>query len=250
LPFLEPARVREMAQDDSIKDQESAMCEMVKRVKARRETERSVLVAHAFVQGGRESDSERSVAIGNAETIAASVFEGFSYVALGHLHRPQHVEAKNICYSGSLLKYSRSEVGYEKTVNVVEIDAEGSAQIEPVALPLLRDLRHLEGTMEELTGSGAIGPPEDYVSFQLLDKAPVDDAMAQLRKVYPNAVHVEQPEFTLKGPISLPDKDHAERSMRELFEDFFEQVEGEPMCEEELLLLDEVLAEIEGEDAS
>ena len=250
LPFLEPARVREMAQDDTIKDQESAMREMVKRVKARRETERSVLVAHAFVQGGRESDSERSVAIGGAETIAASVFEGFSYVALGHLHRPQHVDAESVCYSGSLLKYSRSEVKYDKTVNVVEIDAEGRAQVEHVGLPLLRDLRHLEGTMEYLTGSGPLGDPDDYVSFQLLDKAPVDDAMARLRKVYPNAVHVEQPQFMLQGAIALPGKDHAERSIRELFEDFFEQVEGESMGEEELLLLDEVLAEIEGEDGS
>src|SRR5690554_7551712 len=48
---------------------------------------------------------------------SAACFDGFDYVALGHLHRPQTVGESRIRYSGSLLKYSLSEAGHEKSVS-------------------------------------------------------------------------------------------------------------------------------------
>jgi exonuclease SbcD len=150
IPFLEPARVREIAQDDTITDQQTAMAEMLRRVAQRRTSARSVLVAHAFVQGGSQSDSERTLSVGGAATISASLFDGFTYVALGHLHRPQHIGSQRIQYAGSLLKYSLSEVGHRKSVTVVDIDGAGEVVVERVSLPLARDLRHLEGTLDEL----------------------------------------------------------------------------------------------------
>jgi exonuclease SbcD len=52
---------------------------------------RAVVVAHAFVQGGEASESERDISIGGAQTVPSSVFAGADYVALGHLHRPHAV---------------------------------------------------------------------------------------------------------------------------------------------------------------
>ncbi|MFA4928748.1 MAG: exonuclease SbcCD subunit D [Patulibacter sp.] len=52
---------------------------------------RGVVVAHAFVHGGEPSESERDISIGGAQTVSASVFDGFAYAALGHLHRPHAV---------------------------------------------------------------------------------------------------------------------------------------------------------------
>lgn len=52
---------------------------------------RAVVVAHAFVQGGEPSESERDISIGGAQTVPPSVFAGVSYAALGHLHRPHAV---------------------------------------------------------------------------------------------------------------------------------------------------------------
>lgn len=52
---------------------------------------RAVVVAHAFVQGGEPSESERDISIGGAQTVPPSLFAGITYTALGHLHRPHAV---------------------------------------------------------------------------------------------------------------------------------------------------------------
>jgi exonuclease SbcD len=170
-------------------------------------------------------------------------------VALGHLHRPQHIGSQRIQYAGSLLKYSLSEVGHRKSVTVVDIDGAGEVVVERVSLPLARDLRHLEGTLDELL-AGAPGT-DDLVYVTLLDKGPVFDAMARLRQLYPHAIHIEQPQFVPQGAMELPDAEHRRKSLSELFGTFFEQVQGEALSDGERSALDEVLASMTRlEDAS
>jgi exonuclease SbcD len=236
--------VRQLAEDDGVTDQQSAMEEMVRRIGERRTSKRSVLVTHAFVQGGKESDSERTLSIGGAETIAAATFDGFTYAALGHLHRPQQIGNERIQYAGSLLKYSVSEADHDKSVTVVDIDGEGDVTIKRTALPILRDLRHLEATLDELISGEPQGNVEDFVYVTLRDKGPVYDAMARLRTVYPNANHIEQPQFVPEGAMKLPDQDHRSQSVGELFAAFFVEVEGEPLSDEESAALNEVIASL------
>ncbi len=86
---------------------------------------RSVLVAHAYVSGATTSESERPLSLGGAGDVPASVFAGFDYAALGHLHRPQRAGDERVRYAGSLLKYSFSEHDQRKSVTVVDIGAPG-----------------------------------------------------------------------------------------------------------------------------
>ena len=253
VPYLEPARVRELADDDTIVDQHSAMAEMVRRIQLRDRAPRSVLVAHAFVQGGTISDSERNLSVGGASTVAASVFQGFDYVALGHLHRPQSVggggvDRDRVQYSGSLLKYSKSEVDHIKSVTVIDMDGAGDIQTERVQLPLARDLRVVTGTLEALEARGPEGNADDYIYAMIDDKGPVYDAMARLRKVYPNAIHIEQAQFVPEGAMRLPDRERRGQSITELFGSFFVEVQGEDMGEDERAMLRDVLEEL-GVDA-
>jgi exonuclease SbcD len=110
-----------------------------------------VAVAHAFVVGGAVSESERPLSVGGSGAVAADVFHGFDFVALGHLHRPQCI-GDRMHYSGSLLKYSLSEAEHIKTVSLIELDAEGGVRIEAIPLRPLRDLRVLTGTLAGLRG--------------------------------------------------------------------------------------------------
>lgn len=84
----------------------------------------NIIVSHLFITGGIESDSERKIqTIGGTYAVDSSVFpEKTDYVALGHLHRMQPIKAKCLAYySGSPIRYSQSEVGYEKCVLVLDI---------------------------------------------------------------------------------------------------------------------------------
>ena len=46
-------------------------------------------VTHQFVTGAATCESEE-LSVGGTDNVDASVFDGFDYVALGHLHGPQN----------------------------------------------------------------------------------------------------------------------------------------------------------------
>ena len=163
IPYADAAEARHAYEDDDIHDQQAVAAAGVARaLGATPAGERSVAVAHAFVAGALESESGRPLSVGGATQVPAAVYDGFDYVALGHLHRPQRCGRDTVRYAGSLLKYSFAEHDHVKSVSVVEIGAPGSAAgdagaagrarvgVETVALTPRRDVRRLEGTLAEL----------------------------------------------------------------------------------------------------
>lgn len=73
---------------------------------------RNILISHQFYTAGGEtpktSDSE-TISVGGLDQVDISCLAPFSYVALGHIHRPQSMGRESIRYCGSMLKYSVSE---------------------------------------------------------------------------------------------------------------------------------------------
>jgi exonuclease SbcD len=180
LPYAEPSQMGSYLHDDSITCHENAMQHWIDIVNKKHiPGSRTVPICHAFVVGGEESESERPLDIGGASTVSAKYFDGFHYAALGHLHRSQSLAANShIHYSGSLLKYSFSEAEHTKCVKLVDLDAGGVCRIEPIALTPKRDVRCVEGTMDDLSrGAIELGNRDDYVQVRLLDKGAVFDAL-------------------------------------------------------------------------
>ena len=104
-------------------------------------------------------------------------------------------------YAGSLLKYSFAEHDHDKSVSLVEIGAPGSADgdagaagrarvtVETVSLAPLRDVRIVEGTLDELIAAGRDDPrPDDYIQAVLHDTSALLDPLGRLREVYPNTL--------------------------------------------------------------
>jgi exonuclease SbcD len=192
-----------------------------------------VLIAHAFVAGGTPSESERPLQVGGAGRVGAGRFRGFDYVALGHLHRPQQVGSPRVHYSGSLLKYSFEESPQPKSVNVVELAADGACHIERVPLLPRRDVRCVRGELAELLG----GPPsgesaDDYLHVTLLDRAPAHDALGRLRDVYPNVLQLEHA-LQPGAPDVARHGDHRRLDEHVLFGRFFAEVTGDALNEAE-----------------
>jgi exonuclease SbcD len=151
----------------------------------------SVLVAHAYVAGGSPSDSERTLSVGGADQVAVDCFDGFSYAALGHLHRPQNVSSPRVRYSGSLLKYSRSEAAVAKSVSLAEIGVDGACVVRELALAPRRDVREIQALLADIeSGACADGNSDDYLYIKLLDTTMPVNAMSRVRVRFPNAVDV------------------------------------------------------------
>jgi exonuclease SbcD len=194
-----------------------------------RRAEVAVLVAHLFADGGIESaDSERPIVIGGAERVTAPTLAGWTYVALGHLHRPQTVYGReDIRYSGSLLKYSVAESEHEKGVTLVETIV-GRTVARPLRLAPRRDLVRISGSFDELMHDARFAPAEGaYVEATYTDAGYVVEAAPRLRARFPHLLQAVPQRLVrvLSGAVApaLP----PERA-GELLRDFWRYVEGDP----------------------
>ena len=205
---------------------------------------RSVAVAHAFVSGGATSDSERLLTVGGGGDVPVDVFDGFTYTALGHLHRPQDVGTPQVRYSGSPLAYSFSEE-HPKSVTLLEMGAEGTTRVQEIPVPVGRPVRTLTGTIDELLDPAR--HPDAHGAFVravLTDRETVIDAKVRLQAVYPHVAEIEH-----RRPV--PDTGSAESSgllrrrvaVIDAARAFWEAAEGTPPdAEIDAILVEEAAA--------
>ena len=253
IPYAEPGVVRHILQNDAIHSHQEAMNGILERIQANLNPKaRHVLVGHAFVTPKGEarentSDSERPLSIGGAEHVSADLYDAFHYTALGHLHQAHNVGLPNIQYSGSPLKYSISEENHNKGYLCVELNGEGQVTVEKRPLTPLRDMRTIEGTIDEV-----ITHPvnEDYVFVRLLDERPVLAPMEKIRSVYPNAMHVERPiNLINEKRIDSPTEDRKKMGDQALFKAFYNEVTGREVDPEAEALFIEILEDVRKKEA-
>lgn len=251
IPFAEPSLVREKYTNQVISTYDEAMQLVTEQIASTMKKDvRHVAIAHAFVTPYGESqdntsESERPLSIGGSEYVSAKHFEPFHYTALGHLHRAHYVLHEHIRYAGSPLKFSSSEATHEKGFFIVDLAADGSVEIDKRVFKPKRDLRIVEGTLQEILRHDK---SEDYVFIQLTDRTPVVGAMDQIRTVYENAMHVARK----VQPVELTER--AQFVKREqlddsaLFHAFYEQMTGTEATKAARAIFEDVLQEMLSEE--
>ncbi len=254
IPYMEPAYVREIAGDETIKRHDDAMRYLTRQIEKEKNDRATLLVVHAFVAGGDLSDSERRLcAVGTAEMVGADCFKPFTYTALGHLHKPQAIGSEHIRYSGSLLKYSISEANQPKCFVKLEIVDGKLTTLEEVSLKPKRDLKIVQGPIEAIVKAGAqLGEEErqDYVYAKIESKG-TEDVVGLLKQIYPYTLGAEfvMNKTTSKGRESKQSEFEArkKKSLSELFIDFMDYVGETTFDEEETAYMGEVIKQIEEE---
>ena len=194
---------------------------------------RNVLIAHQFVTGAMRCESEE-VSVGGLDNVDASVFDGFDYVALGHIHSPQAVGRDQVRYCGTPLKYSFSEAGQEKSITVVELKEKGNVEISAVPLHPLRDMRKIRGSYMEVTAKSFYenGNCEDYLHVTLTDEEDILDGLQKLRVIYPNIMQLEYDNRrTRENPELTTAQAVEQKSEMELFMEFYELQNNQPMSQ-------------------
>lgn len=197
---------------------------------------RSVALAHVFLTGGIESESERKF-VGGTENVSAQIFADYNYVALGHLHSPQKF------YAGSPLKYSFDEVKQKKSVSIIDIDGKGEINIKRIPLTPRHDVRIVKGTLNELR---KLPRTEDYICLQLTER--VINVQDKLSWTFPNILSVE---FDLPQSLSPVERERISRenlSTLDYFADFFESQTNEPLNEDYRNAMKELFISIEHEE--
>ncbi len=234
LPFIKPSHVRRYAPDAKIESYTDAVAETIARMDID-PSQRNVLLTHQFVTGAATCDSEE-ISVGGSDNVDASVFEGFDYVALGHLHGPQNIGTNRIRYCGTPLKYSFSEAAHHKSVTVVQLGAKGELELQLRPLTPRHDLRQIRGTFAQLTDKVNYeqGDTQDYVQAILTDEEDVPEAMGKLRVIYPNLLKLTYDNTRTRTAHHIGAADDVEKkSPLQLFEELYEKQNNQPMSEEQ-----------------
>ena len=195
-----------------------------------------ILMGHLFVQGGHVTDSERNIQIGGATAIHANDFpEGVSYVALGHLHRPQTIKGTDypIRYSGSPIPLRFNETGYRKSVYLLKLSDDGTlVQDEYIEIPVFKELCTVEGDEDSILWEAGTGAWDGkYIQVKLKLNQPTVGIGDKIRQAFSErggdvlSVELEQPEAKEGPKISVEDMKRPE----EIFEQFHRtKFDGEP----------------------
>ena len=246
LPFVRPSMVKPILGTDE-NGVSFSYDETVRRLLARESintTERNVLVTHQFyLPAGKlaeeieRMDSETRT-VGNIDQIRTDMLEPFDYVAMGHIHKPMQVGAKQYVYCGTPLACSVSEAGQEKGIRMVELKEKG-AEPKITVLPLvpLRQVRVVKGSLTEVLQQAC----EDYVTIILTDRVDLDviDLQERLHAAFPYLLEIRR-EGLRTVSYERQQTEEAVRNPYELCSGFFQELD-----EEEKRLLRDVLQTVQ-----
>ena len=270
LPSLKPGDVRRFFPETEIGDDYGAALRAVLGACDIDTAERNIVISHQFVtvSGADPERADDEIKLGGIDAVDASVYDAFDYVALGHVHRPQRVGRDTVRYAGSPLKYSFSEVRYDKSATLVELgpkqpgDATGACvSFELIPLEPLHDMREVRMSLDDLIEQGRAAQDEedeearkqafDYLHVTLTDEHPQMDAMRRIHELYPNAMALDYDNAAI---LQARDRvrtavDPEKLDTVQLFATFYEEQAGEPMDDQQKQLVASLVRQIEGGDA-
>lgn len=260
IPYATPAVVRDVLACSEVCDHDTAMAAIVGKIREGwNSQERNVIVTHGFIRGTEELESSESekplsvtLAVGGADYVDIKHFDGFTYVALGHLHGPQQAGSLRVRYAGSLLKYSFSEAKQEKSVTIAHVDKEGELQIECKAFVPLRNMRRIKGMLEDLINPAIYEEANtmDYLHVILTDEGELIEPMSKLRTVYPNVLSLEIEVKDRQVGVSKTSASagYKQKSKLDLFGDFYEDMTGQEFSTEKARIVAKTISAVEIED--
>lgn len=262
VPFVRPSDVRAWAalqgnEKISLTSYEEAFGYLITSVRSHPAFAKAsnVCVAHQFITAGSTkpqlSESERGgfgPSVGTLDNIDASVFDGFAYVALGHIHASQSIGCSTVRYSGTPLKYSSSEACQNKSFVLVDIAQSGAVCYTVLPVGALHDFRVVTGSLDELQQIAAAQSPqeqEDFVQVQVVEDNPVD-VVARIKRMWPRyaGITVQSSHGPTISSVAAPSQEKLEKSsLKELFSDFFVHQLGKHLSPDEEALVAQAFAQ-------
>lgn len=245
LPFIKPVDVNNI-----YKMEFSNYTDAVKYVIDRMNVDtskRNVLVAHQYVTGAMPSESETSINVGGLDNVEKYIFDVFDYTALGHIHRMQNIGSQSVRYCGTPLKYSLSETGTTKYLNVVEIKEKGTLTVDEIPLEPKNDMRQIKGKYDDLVSRKNYEGTavNDYIYAVLTDENDIPDVVSKLRTVYPNimAISYDNVHTSRNNPEEVYQK-YESRTPLEFFGELFKRQNNENLTADDEKILKELISEI------
>ena len=253
LPYFEPFEAREYFEDPTLTTHNAATKRVIDEIYKNLDTNKiNILVAHTFVSGGLETDSEREISIGTVENVAVEVFDKFDYVALGHLHNPNAINEERLKYSGSPMAYSFSEASQIKGMRFVEVTKESYSE-EFIPLKQKRKLYNISASYEEVLTKEfqqSYDCKNDYFSMELSGLEGITDPLPRIKEYYPNTLILKQKRNTgIDNEVKL-DREMLTKSPLQLIEGFYNEQTGNELTEGQKQVLVNIIDKVNQDETN
>ena len=253
LPYFEPFEAREYFEDPTLTTHNAATKRVIDEIYKNLDTNKTnILVAHTFVSGGSETDSEREISVGTVENVAVEVFDKFDYVALGHLHNPNAIKEERLKYSGSPMAYSFSEASQTKGMRLVEVTKESYSE-EFIPLKQKRKLYNISASYEEVLTKEFqqnYDCKNDYFSMELSGLEGITDPLPRIKEYYPNTLILKQKRNTgIDNEVKL-DREMLTKSPLQLIEGFYNEQTGNELTEGQKKVLVNIIDKVNQDETN
>lgn len=225
IPYIFPAAVNVLLSREDLKDYDQAMRALLEKQNIDFD-ERNVVLSHQFVVASGEKPvmGGSETTVGGIGQIDTAVFDGFDYVALGHIHNMQRMGKVHVRYAGSPLCYHFSEAGQKKGLTVVELNEKGDIKITLEELQVLHKMREVSGTLEEIMQTEE--DEENYyiravLKQQYLPSEAIDTLRAYFEQRQCVLMEVVRDFSAGKSKDKKEAKDIRKMSLEELFSEFY-----------------------------
>ena len=247
LPYFEPFEAREYFEDATLTTHNAATKRVIDEIYKNLDTNKTnILVAHTFVSGGLETDSEREISIGTVENVAVEVFDKFDYVALGHLHNPNAIKETRLKYSGSPMAYSFSEASQTKGMRLIEVTKERYSE-EFIPLKQKRKLHNISTSYEKVLTKEFqqnYDCKNNYFSMELSGLEGITDPLPRIKEYYPNTLVLKQKRNTgIDNEVKL-DREMLTKSPLQLIEGFYNEQTGSELTEGQKQVLVNIIEKV------
>lgn len=252
ISYFDDVYIRHLYKDSTIKNSDDALKKIIERTYVDY-SKRNIFIGHGYFSNKNceqmiESDSERRLSIGGQEVMDATILKNFDYVALGHLHANQKIVENHIRYSGSIVKYSFSEMNHKKSVTVIELLEKGNLKLKNIELKCKYDMKQIEGYIDVLTSENFYKNlnRNDYYRVILHDSIGVSDPTHKIRKIYKNVMEVKfkEMQFDFDTNNQITNEDLILKSNFELFEIFFKSILNKEMNQNQIEIMEDVMEEL------
>ena len=253
LPYFEPFEAREYFEDATLTTHNSATKRVIDEIYKNLDTNKTnILVAHTFVSGGLETDSEREISVGTVENVAVEVFDKFDYVALGHLHNPNAINEERLKYSGSPMAYSFSEASQTKGIRLIEVTKESYSE-DFIPLKQKRKLRNISASYEEVLTKEFqqnYDCKNDYFSMELSGLEGITDPLPRIKEYYPNTLILKQKRNTSIDIEVKLDREMLTKSPLQLIEGFYNEQTGSELTEGQKQVLVNIIDKVNQDETN
>lgn len=247
VPYLEPHNVKNLYPEESFKTHNEAFSfYFEKGCPALDKSRFNIAMAHGTFIKSEDSD----INVGGSDIVDGSVFSEFNYTALGHIHTRKGTGYKDVFYSGSPLKYSVDEANQKKSFSLITVNGDLSYRLEEIVIPPLRDVKVIEGNLEEIVSSGSYEKSEDYLFFLLTDDVIKPNGIARLKVKFPNVLGLKYTMLEKQSDKKLGKNQDgkAQKSVTEAFDEFYFEISEKHFCDEDNEYIKKVFSEVGGEN--